>query len=59
MQCYEYLAIRQYARHFLGESTDRYDDLELADRLDDCNVVSIRDIDGIEHAAPGNGSGSR
>lgn len=58
MQCYEYFAIRQYARHCLGESTDGYDDLDLADRLDDLNVDSIRDVSRLSAADTGDESTS-
>ena len=44
MHCYEYLAIQHYARVHLGEWTEKFDDLELAETLDDEDVTSFRDI---------------
>lgn len=44
MQCYEYLAIQRYARRHLGEWTEKFDDLELAEELDRRNVRTLRDI---------------
>lgn len=44
MQCYEYLAIQHYARRHLGEWTERYDDLELAEELDRRNVETLQDV---------------
>lgn len=44
MQCYEYLAIQQYARRHLGEWTEELDDLDLAEELDSRNVESLRDL---------------
>jgi len=44
MQCYEYLAIQHYARRHLGEWTEALDDLELAEKLDEQDVDSLRDV---------------
>lgn len=44
MQCYEYLAIQRYARRHLGEWTERFDDLELAEELDSRDVETLRDV---------------
>lgn len=44
MQCYEYLAIQHYARRHLGEWTEQFDDLELAEELDRQDVGTLRDV---------------
>lgn len=44
MQCYEYLAIQHYARRHLGEWTEQFDDLELAEELDRQDVETLRDV---------------
>lgn len=44
MQCYEYLAIQHYARRHLGDWTGRFDDLELAEVLDEQDVRSFGDL---------------
>lgn len=44
MQCYEYIAIQHYARRYLGDWTEGFDDLELAEKLDEHNVESLRDV---------------
>lgn len=44
MQCYEYLAVQRFARRQLGQWTDKYDDLDLAEVLDDRNVTSVEDV---------------
>lgn len=44
MQCYEYLAIQRYARLHLGPWTEKFDDLELAEVLDDQAVEGFEDV---------------
>lgn len=44
MQCYEYLAIQHYARRHLGEWTEQFDDLELAEELDRQDVETLQDV---------------
>lgn len=44
MQCYEYLAVQRFARRHLGQWTDKYDDLDLAEVLDDQGVTSVEDV---------------
>lgn len=44
MQCYEYLAIQHYARRHLGDWTESFDDLELAEELDRRNVETLQDV---------------
>lgn len=44
MQCYEYLAIQQYARRHLGDWTENFDDLELAEELDRRGVKTLQDV---------------
>lgn len=48
MQCYEYLAIQLYARRHLGNWSEQYDDLELAEVLDDHDVQSLKDVKQVE-----------
>lgn len=45
MQCYEYLAIQLYARRYLDEWTEGFDDLQLAEALDDRDVATFRAIE--------------
>lgn len=57
MQCYEYLAIQRYARRHLGEWTEKYDDLELAETLDERDVRSLKDVKHIDAGrSPGGAS---
>lgn len=44
MQCYQYLAIQQYARRHLGEWTRDLDDLDLAEELDEQEVRTLQDV---------------
>lgn len=48
MQCYEYLAIQQYARRHLGNWTEQYDDLQLAEVLDEHGVRDLADLERVE-----------
>jgi len=50
MQCYEYLATQQYARRYLGDWTERYDDLELAEVLDERRVRHVPEIERMSRA---------
>lgn len=44
MQCFEYLAIQYYARSYCADWAEHYDELELAEVLDEREVHSFEDI---------------